>query len=108
MKSIHHLTLALGLLLALGLSTSALAEDKTVTLTGTGMCAKCELKETKKCQNAVQVEKAGKKTTYYLDENDVSKKFHDNLCQGTAKVKATGTVEEKDGKMQFTAKKIEF
>jgi hypothetical protein len=91
----------------LALAPGVLAADKEVTIAGTGMCAKCELKETKSCQNAVQVEKDGKKTTYYLAENKVSKDFHKNVCSETAKVTATGTVKEVDGKMQFTATKIE-
>ena len=41
-------------------------DDKKVTIKGDGMCAKCALKETKTCQNAVIVTKDGKKTTYYL------------------------------------------
>ena len=32
------------------------------------LCAKCALKETKTCQNAVIVTKDGKKETYYLVE----------------------------------------
>lgn len=92
----------------LGLSGVVRAyEAKEVTLTGTGACAKCELNETTKCQNVVIVEKEGKKTTYYFTANDVAKKFHSNVCQGTKKIKVTGTVEEKDGKMQLTATKAE-
>ena len=89
------------------LPRSRLAADKEVTVSGTGMCAKCELKETKKCQNAIQVEKDGKKVTYYLEDNQVSKDFHKNVGTTTEKVKATGTVSEKDGKMQLAATKIE-
>jgi hypothetical protein len=82
------------------------AEDKTVT--GSTECAKCTLKETKSCQNALVVEKDGKKTTYYMVQNDVAKKNHRDLfCQGGKKAKVTGTVEEKDGKMILTASKIE-
>ena len=48
--------------------------DKKVTIEGEGMCAKCALKETKTCQNAVIVTKDGKKETYYLVHEGVSKK----------------------------------
>jgi hypothetical protein len=88
-------------------------KDKKVTIKGEGMCAKCALKETKSCQNAVIVEKDGKKKTYYLVQNDVAKKAHsrDGFCRATKeepiKVKVTGTVEEKDGKLMMTAEKIE-
>ncbi len=71
------------------------------------------LKETKSCQNVVIEDKDGKKTTYYIVANDVAKKAHQSLgiCQATKddpiKVKVTGTVEEKDGKKELTAEKIE-
>lgn len=95
----------------LGLAVQADEKDKDKgkeqTITGEGQCAKCSLKETDKCQTAIVVEKDSKKTTYYLVANDVAKKFHSNICQETKKVKAVGTVEEKDGKMELTASKIE-
>ena len=40
--------------LALG-ATTLRAEDKAVTLTGEGKCAKCALKVADKCQNVVEV-----------------------------------------------------
>ena len=75
-------------------------EGKKVTIEGDGMCAKCALKETKTCQNAVIVTKDGKKETYYLVHEGVSKKSHGSLgfCQASKddpiKVKVTGTVRE--------------
>ena len=69
------------------------------------MCGKCALKETKSCQNAVIVTKDGKKTTYYLVHEGVSKKSHGSMgfCRPTKddpiKVKVTGTVEKKDDKL---------
>jgi hypothetical protein len=97
-----------------GMSLLRAADDEKVTISGEGMCAKCALKETKTCQNAVIETKDGKKTTYYLVANDVAKKAHqrDGFCQATKdapiKVKVTGTVEKKDdGKMYLTAEKIE-
>ena len=94
--------------LSLASATSfAASEGKTETITGTGLCAKCALHETDKCQNAIQVEKDGKKTTYYLAKNDVSNKFHDNICQSSHKIKATGTVKTVDGKMELTPTEIE-
>jgi RecG-like helicase len=88
--------------------TMAAAGDKTETITGEGKCGKCALKETEKCQNVIQVEKDGKKITYYLVQNKVSKDFHGNLCKESQKVTATGTVKEVDGKKQFTVTKIEL
>jgi Family of unknown function (DUF6370) len=89
------------------------ADDKKVTIEGDGLCAKCALKETKTCQNAVIVTKDGKKTTYYLVANQVAKDAHskEGFCKATkdepVKVKVTGTVEVKDDKHEITAEKIE-
>ncbi|MBI3877955.1 MAG: hypothetical protein HY300_18670 [Verrucomicrobia bacterium] len=96
--------------LACGVATSALAESKgkEITINGKGCCAKCCLKETDSCQNAVTVEKDGKKTTYYLVQNDVSKAFHDNICKGIKPVTVTGTCKKVDGKLEVTASKIEL
>jgi hypothetical protein len=81
------------------------AEVKTIS--GEGQCAKCSLKETAKCQNAVVVDEGGKKVTYYLEKNKVANDFHKNVCTEVKKVKATGDVAEKDGKLVMTATKIE-
>ena len=80
------------------------ADEKTVT--GEGKCGKCELKETKSCQNVVQVKEGDKTVTYYLTHNDVSKAFHENICKETKKITVTGTVKEVDGKMELTPTKI--
>ena len=72
-----------------------------------GKCAKCALKETDSCQNVIEAEEHGKKVTYYLAKNDISKDFHSNICKESKKVKATGTVAEVDGKKELTATKIE-
>jgi opacity protein-like surface antigen len=104
MKKLYTLIACAGLLAA-----SAFAADNEVTITGEGMCAKCALHETEKCQNAIQTQEDGKTVTYYLTQNDVSKNFHhDNLCKQNQKVTATGTVSEKDGKKVLTVSKIEL
>ena len=92
--------------LALALSTRAADEEKTIT--GDGLCAKCELKETASCQNAIKVKDGDKTVTYYLVHNEVSKEFHKNICKATEKVKATGTVKSVDGKLELTPTKIEL
>jgi len=87
-------------------------KDKT-TLKGDGMCAKCALKEKDSCQNAVIVTKDGEKKTYYIVHDKVGKDAHQKLgfCRASkdkpAKVKITGTFKEEDGKLIFTAEKIE-
>ena len=82
------------------------AAEKTIT--GKTECAKCTLSETKKCQNVVVVDEGGKEVKYYMDmKNAVAKKNHPAFCKGGKKVKATGDVEEKDGKLVMTPTTIE-
>src|SRR3981189_3177628 len=81
------------------------AEEKTIS--GEGQCAKCSLQETKACQNAIVTEEGGKKVTYYLAKNAVSKAFHSKICKETKKIKATGEVKEEAGKMVLTPTKID-
>ncbi|MGD0017459.1 MAG: DUF6370 family protein [Verrucomicrobiia bacterium] len=82
--------------------------DVEKTITGNGMCAMCVLKQGTECQTVIQVKEGDKMVTYYLVNNDVSKNFHHNVCMKRAKVTATGTVKEVDGKMQMTATKLEL
>ena len=105
-RNIAVITGLAGLLLALAIPSFA-DEGKEVTITGEGKCAKCILKETEKCQNAIETTEDGKKVTYYLTDNKVSKDFHDDLCKEAKKVTATGTVKEVDGKKELTVSKIE-
>ena len=76
------------------------------TIKGDGTCAKCSLGQTASCQNAIQVKKDGKTVTYYMVANDVAKKFHGNVCQGSKKVQAKGTVAKEGGKMMLTASSV--
>jgi hypothetical protein len=103
----NKLSLALAVAVSLTVA-SVFAADKEQTLTGKGVCAKCELKETAKCQNAIQVTAGGKTTTYYLEDNAVSKAFHSKVCKGPVeKVTASGTVKTEAGKQVLTASKIQ-
>lgn len=102
MKKFSSLIVLAGLL-----TIPAFAADNEVTITGEGMCAKCALHETDKCQTVIQKTEGGKTVTYYLAPNDVSKDFHDNVCKKSEKVTATGTVTEENGKKILTASKIE-
>jgi hypothetical protein len=99
-------------LLGVAVAVSGLAwaaEEKTIV--GEAVCAKCALKETPKCQNTVTTTEGGKKVTYYLTNNKFFKAAHSPLGICTAqpgsgpKVKATGEVSEKDGKMVLTPTK---
>lgn len=82
-------------------------DGKEVKLTGEGKCAKCALKETKECQNVVQVKDGDKVTTYYL-KGDVSKAFHKNLCSDTAKVNVEGKCVKDGDKLVVTVAKIDL
>ena len=81
---------------------------KNVTVKGEGKCGKCALKETKECQNVVQVKEGDKTVTYYIADNDVSKKFHGKVCETTQNISVTGKVTEVDGKKQIEAKTIKL
>ncbi|HLH56170.1 MAG TPA: DUF6370 family protein [Verrucomicrobiae bacterium] len=94
------------LLLALATSTTALAAEKDVTLQGEAKCAKCSLHEADKCQTVIQTKEDGKTVTYWVKQNDVAKNFHKEICSDSKKVKATGKVEEVDGKKKITLAKI--
>lgn len=107
MKTSNWLLLLVTALAASALTTFA-DDDKDTTMTGTMVCAKCKLHLTDKCQNVLQVDKDGKTENYFLTQNKVSKKFHDEICTTDGeKVTVTGTVEDKDGKHTLTASKIE-
>jgi hypothetical protein len=70
----------------------AAEKEKEVTFTGTGQCAKCSLGKTESCQNAIVVKQDGKDVTYLIAENDVSKKFHDQICEAAKEVRVVGVV----------------
>ena len=79
-----------------------------VKITGEAVCAKCELQETTSCQMAIRVRNAGgKQEIIMVDNNKVSKDFHDEICQKNAKVVASGVITEKDGKKTIALTKIE-
>jgi len=101
----------------LALVASSFAADevkgKKATLTGELKCAKCALKEGDKCQTVLQVDfgAAGKHSivTYYLEDNEVAKSFHPNVCHETKKAKVSGFIGKRISKEKypFTATKIE-
>ena len=96
------LALACAMALVVGYQSSVFADSVEVTLSGTGSCAKCKLKQTDACQNAL---KSGD-PLYLLEHNAVSKAFHKNLCSGTANITAVGSVKDVEGKKVLVATKI--
>ena len=107
MKS--RLTILSALVILTCLLGRALAdEDKTVTLAGKLACGMCVLKDgSKDCNAVLQVQDGEKTVNYYLADNEVTKKFHDKICNATVAVSVTGTVTEKDSKHILAATKIE-
>jgi hypothetical protein len=71
---------------------------KDVTLTGTILCAKCELKEAPKCTNAIRVKEDGKDVVYYFADKGGKEKYHGKICQEPKEGSVTGAVSEKGGK----------
>ena len=102
--------LAVLALLVLGMTTFGKADEaKQVVVTGKVVCAKCTLKkaDATECQNVLVAKGDGDKTVeYYLVKNEVADAFG-HKCQGEKAAAIAGTVEEKDGKMWLTARKIE-
>ena len=95
-------------LLLFAFTSAARAEDKEMTITGEGKCAKCSLKESDKCQTVIVQGKGEKAKKYFVVQNDIAKEFHSNICHESKMVKAIGTVKkDADGKLEFTATKIE-
>lgn len=107
MKTIITTISTLAVLGLLSIST-ALAQQPQKILNGEGLCAKCELKETKECQTAIRVKDGDKTVIYYAKENKVAKDFHKNICTTVAKVVATGEVKEVDGKKHIMLSTIEL
>ncbi len=85
------------------------AQDKEVTLKGTLLCAKCVLKEAKKCQTAIQVKEGDKMVTYFFLDKGAQEEYHEAVCGGEKKQgSVTGVVSEKDGKKYIKPKKVVY
>ncbi len=84
-------------------------DKKEVNLKGTILCAKCALKEAKKCQNAIQVKDGDKTVTYYFDDKGMKEEYHEAVCGGEKKEgSVTGIVSVKDGKQIIKPRKVEY
>jgi hypothetical protein len=105
---LSKLTFPLLAALALGgLTTTAFAADKEITVTGTAQCAKCALHKSDKCETVLTATVDGKEVTYQLAGKDVQS-FHDKICAGTSeKITVTGNVTGKDGKEVLHVTKLE-
>lgn len=102
-------TIAVVLVVAAGARADDKGDKKEVTLKGTILCAKCALKEAKKCQTAVQVKEGGKTVTYYFDDKGMKEEYHEPVCGGDRKDgTVVGTVHEHDGKKMIKPTKVEY
>jgi hypothetical protein len=95
--------------LSVGLRADDQGEKKEVTLKGTILCAKCALKEAKKCQTAIRVKDGDKTVTYYFDDKGSKEEYHEPVCGGERKEgTVTGTVHDHDGKKFIKPTKVEY
>ncbi len=91
----------------LAFATGLYAEDgKAVTLTGTGVCAKCNLGSAESCTNVLQVtNKKGGVVNYVFAKNVEHGKY---FCKNaTAGLTVKGTCVKKDGVLVLTASSVE-
>jgi hypothetical protein len=113
MKILKTLIVAVTAMAVMAMVTTSFAAEKAAkekTVEGTLKCGKCSLKETDECQGVLEKSgKNGKTTKIYLENNDISKDFHKNICKVPEgkKVKVTGTSKREGGKTVMTASKIE-
>lgn len=107
MKFVSSMVLAMAVFCGSVLSLQA--ADKEVTLKGDFVCAKCTLKQEKKCTTAIKVKEDGKEVTYLLKDKGVGESYHEAVCGGGSKAgTVTGVVSEKDGKKWITPSKVEY
>lgn len=96
-------------MLVAGVRAEDKAEKKEVTLKGTILCAKCALKEAKKCTTAIQVKEGEKTVTYYFDDKGNKESYHEPVCGAEGKEgTVTGIVAEKEGKKWIKPTKVDY
>lgn len=109
MKKLLLTLLALAAFIAYVPTGTAASGGKEITLTGQASCAKCGLKMPgiTECQNALTVEKDGKKTVYLIVDNETSKAFHQTVCKTTKEATVTAVCKKVGDHLELTASKIE-
>lgn len=105
MKTALKVTLlGFGLLAIAGM---ARAGDEVKTITGEAKCADVDMHAQSTCQTVVQVKQGEAMVNYYVVENEASKGLHEKICGNPQQVTATGTVAQKEGKLEMTPTKVE-
>jgi hypothetical protein len=108
-----QLILAVVVAILAGPISAPAEEEKDVTITGDGVCAKCTLKEAKSCQNVLLVNESGRVVKYYLAENTLANQYHEEsgICEASkeapVKTTAQGRLKEENGKRVLVATKIQ-
>jgi len=111
MKAMYKALLGVALLGALALvvraeeKPTAVKADKEVTLKGDILCAKCKLKETSTCTNAIRVKEEGKEVVYYLKDAGAKAPYHSEICTAVKPGSVTGTVSREKDKQYITPAK---
>lgn len=108
MKAAFSILLGLCLLFGLVATVGAEEKGKEVTLKGNITCAKCELKESKKCETVIVVEDKDKKKVVYYFDADSHKKFHAKICKEGKTGTVKGTCVKKDDKFVVTVEECKF
>jgi hypothetical protein len=106
--------IALALLLVAGIGPIALGglqagDQQQVTLKGTVLCARCALKETKKCQTVIQVKEGSKTDTYYFKDKGTLESYHEEVCGGKRQQGSVTGIVSREGEKRFiTPTKVEY
>lgn len=109
MKAVSFILVCSLAIAAIAPAFSADDKGKEVTVKGTILCAMCALKETNKCQTAIQMKEGEKTVTYYFDDKGDKEGHHDPVCGGERKQgSVAGKVTERDGKKYITPSKVEY
>jgi hypothetical protein len=100
------LSLFVGGLLVLAMAMTGEAQDKKeVTLKGDGVCAKCGLSQTQKCQDALEVKEGDAKGVYYIKGKGAAG-LHRSICQARVPLTVTGVVSTKENQKWIEASKV--
>ena len=99
-----RLTLAAVFAVALGsvVVVNAGPAPQGITVIGKGRCTKCGTKESAVCQSVVVVEAGREKAVYYLQENAVTTKLHDQLGSATKTVTVKGTLQRAGARLKLS------
>jgi hypothetical protein len=87
--------------------TIARAAGDSITITGVAKCAEHDLKVQPRCQTVVLVKDAYGTTEYYIKTTEYAKSFHQLICQHPHMMTVTGTVTEKNGRLELLATNLE-